>query len=93
MNPFHEMLRKVTSSPYHDKLARLGEPLQAYLGINHFWYYQITTEGNYAFLGSHTAWTEYCFDSPSLESFPCLRHPNALSSGISLMKAAIDTSY
>lgn len=93
MKSFHEMLKNITSSRHHDHMLRFAKPLNDHLGINHFWYYRITFLGFYSYLGTHSAWNEFCFDQLSLEHFPCLRHPNVLQSGISLMKTDSDSAY
>lgn len=93
MTDFHEMLRKVTSSRHHDRMQKFASPLKDYFGINHFWYYRITNSGHYCFLGTHTAWNEFCFDNALCSYFPCLRHPNILQDGIHLMKAAAESKY
>lgn len=93
MKQFHEMLRKVTSSPHHDKMMQFVKPLHDHFGINHFWYYRINHSGSYCYLGSHAHWSEFCFDRSIVDCFPCLRHPSILQSGISLMKACSDEAY
>lgn len=93
MGSFSEMLRKVTSSPCHDQMQRSVAPLNDHFGINHFWYYRITYSGHYSYLGTHSAWNEFCFDKALLSNFPCLRHPEALQNGINLMKASDDLEY
>lgn len=93
MNPFCEMLRKITSSSYNDQMLRFAAPLNDHFGINHFWYYRITFSGFYSYLGTHLAWNEFCFDKALLSNFPCLRHPNNLQNGINLMKANIGSEY
>lgn len=87
------MLRKVTSSPTHDHMLRFVGILRPQFGINHFWYYRITNSGHYSYVGTHTKWTEFCFDTAQLSYFPCLRHPNVLQRGITLMKASADGAY
>ncbi len=93
MDPFHEMLRKVRLSPNHDQLLRFTSPLKDLFAINHFWYYRITFSGHYSFFGTHTAWSEYCFDNALLSHFPCLRHPDALRVGVQLMKTESDNKF
>ena len=93
MTLFHEMLRKTTSSAHHDKMMRFVVPLKDHFGINHFWYYRVTNSGHYSFLGSHTKWTEFCYAENMVNHFPCLRHPNSLQNGISLMKKTSNTDY
>jgi len=93
MKAFQEMYSKVTSSSHHNKMMRLVAPLHDHLGINHFWYYRITSDGNYSYLGSHAGWSEYCFSCHLLDSFSCLRHPTCFQSGISLMKAGANEEY
>lgn len=93
MSAFHEMLHKISSSKHHDNMQRTARLLDDHFGINHFWYYRITSEGNYCFLGTHTKWSEYTFDMSLLQQFPCLRHPDTLLSGISLMKSCQDPGY
>lgn len=80
------MLRKTTSSPLFDRMLRSAAPLKDHLGINHFWYYKVTDSGHYSYIGTHTAWNEYCFDHEMLINFPCLRNPSTLRSGIILVK-------
>ncbi|CCB86696.1 putative uncharacterized protein [Parachlamydia acanthamoebae UV-7] len=93
MNSYNEMLRKITSSPYHNKMLQFAAPLNDHLGINHFWYYRITFSGHYSYIGTNSAWNEFCFENQMNSHFPCLRHPKTLKSGISLMKASEDPSY
>jgi len=87
MKPFYNMLKIVTSSYYHDQIQRFVAPLNDLLGINHFWYYKITSSGHYVYLGSHSSWNEYCFDKSMISNFSCLRHPSLIPSGINLMQA------
>lgn len=89
----HEMFRKVTSSPYHDDMLRSTQPLSDHFGINHFWYYRICNDGNFCALGTHLKWIEYCLEMSFEKHFPCLRHPDALEGGISLMKNSPDIGY
>lgn len=93
MKQFEEMLRKVTASPYHDAMVRFARPLKDHFGINHFWYYRITTSGQYSYLGTHLPWNEYCLNSGMIDHFSCLRHPSIIKSGISLMKSCGDEKY
>lgn len=93
MKSFHELLRKVTTSPYHNQMLRFTAPLNDHFGINHFWYYKITNSGNYSYLGTHSAWNEYCFDEALVAYFPCLRHPSMMESGVKLMKICQDDAY
>jgi DNA-binding CsgD family transcriptional regulator len=93
MNPFHEMLRKVTSSPCHDKVRRFVDPLEQAFGINHFWYYKISHSGNYTYFGTHAKWSEFCFDKAMLKHFSCLRDPQIIPQGISFMKANADQDF
>ena len=74
-------------------MMRFVTPLYDYLGVNHFWYYKITNSGNYTYLGTHSAWVEYCFDQSMVSLFPCIRHPNLIQSGIGLMKASDEEDY
>jgi DNA-binding CsgD family transcriptional regulator len=74
-------------------MQRFVLPLKEAFGVNHFWYYRITYSGHYSYLGSHSEWSEFCFDGALLSHFPCLRHPNALQQGLHLMKASEDEGY
>lgn len=93
MNPFSAMLKKITSSSNFDQMIRFSSPLKECMGINHFWYYKITSSGDYSFLGSHASWSEFCFDKALVQNFPCLRHPRTLMTGINLMRTAADDEY
>jgi DNA-binding CsgD family transcriptional regulator len=93
MKKFHEMLRKITSSPYHDKMMQFASPLKDHFSINHFWYYRICNSGHYSYIGTHSAWNEYCFENHMIEQFPCLRHPATLQNGISLMARTRNDDY
>jgi DNA-binding CsgD family transcriptional regulator len=88
MNELQVAFEKVVSSQYYQAMKKLSAPLENFLGINHFWYYRISNQGNYSFIGSHTAWSEFCIDQNMVFSFECLRHPSILGQGISLMKSA-----
>lgn len=93
MNPFQKMLRETTSSIYYDKMVRFVLPLYDHFGINHFWYYQITYQGHYSYVGTHQAWNEFCFDNSMLNHFTCLRHPDLVQKGVSLMKTTTNQEY
>lgn len=85
MHPFRELFDATTSSRFHDKMIRFARPLKEHLLVNHFWYYRVTDSGQYTFLGTHSDWTEYCFDTHLLSAFPMLRHPSKQKGGITLM--------
>lgn len=93
MKSFKQMLESTTSSPYHKEMIRSTLPLSDYFGINHFWYYKITFSGFYSFLGTHSAWNEFCFDQELINHFPCLRYPQILHKGVNLMKINDDPNY
>ena len=93
MNSFIEMHRKLTSSPYHSQMVRFAAPLCDHFGINHFWYYKITSTGNYSYVGTHGAWNEFCFEKSILQHFTCVRHPDSIQKGISLMKTGASGEY
>lgn len=69
------------------------EPLYDYLKVNHFWYYQVTNEGLYRYLGTHAKWSEYCFENEFLKQFSILRHPQTQKEGVSLMKNTSNEMY
>lgn len=93
MSGLHEMLRKINSSPHHNRMQRFAAPLKECFSINHFWYYRITDSGLYSYMGTHTAWDEFCIDNALSSLFPCLRHPNIVQPGIQLMKTEGDPKY
>lgn len=93
MNPFLDAMRRTQGSPHYGAMLRFARPLSDHFGINHFWYYRILRSGAYSYVGTHAAWNEYCFDQSLLRHFPCLRHPNILGKGISLMKAGGSADY
>jgi DNA-binding CsgD family transcriptional regulator len=95
MTIFYKQSDLVTSSAYHDAMMHYVTPLYDYLGVNHLWYYKITSSGLYSYLGTHTKWNEYCFENAAsmIRPFPCLRHPDLIESGINLMKATEDIQY
>lgn len=90
---FQEMLRKVTSSSYYSPMMRFVVPLKEHFGVNHFWYYRVTHSGQYTYLGTNENWNEYCFENHLLKHFPCLRHPDTLVDGISLMNKSTNQPY
>jgi len=93
MNPFLDVMKRTQASPLYAAMLRFSRPLSDHFGINHFWYYRILRSGAYSYVGTHAAWNEYCFDQSLLRHFPCLRHPNILGKGISLMKAGGSAEY
>jgi DNA-binding CsgD family transcriptional regulator len=93
MNPFFDVMQRTQESPLYAQMLRFSKPLSDHFGINHFWYYRILRSGAYSYVGTHAAWNEYCFDQSLLSHFPCLRHPNVLGKGISLMKAGGSSEY
>lgn len=93
MNTFQEMHRKVCSSPHYDQMQRFAAPLNDHFGINHFWYYKVTSSGHYSFLGTHAAWTEFCFDNIPIHYFRGIRHPDVVPSGLQLMKLGANDEF
>lgn len=93
MSAFHAMIQKISSSSHYDSMQRTAKLLDDHFGINHFWYFRITLDGEYCFLGTHTKWTEFAFQNSLVQHFPCLRHPESLQNGINLMKGGSDSSY
>jgi len=93
MKAFHELFRKVVSSRHFDLMLRMVKPLEDHIGINHFWYYKVTTSGFYTYLGSHIEWSEYCLENHLIDQFPCLRHPDLLPEGVGLMKSSTGSGY
>lgn len=93
MKQIYQMVRKITSSPYHDQMLRFATPLNDHFGINHFWYYKITYGGHYSCITTHHAFNEFCLDNCLVSHFPCLRHPDSIQEGIQLMKATGTEDY
>ena len=93
MKPFYEMLRQVTSSRHHQRMLQFVEPLKDHFGINHFWYYRVSYSGMYSYMGTHSNWNEYCFEHAMIDDFPCLRDPNTLQGGISLMRITPNNDF
>ncbi len=93
MKSFQHLLNLLLSSRYKDEMVRSVAPLFEFIGINHLWYYRITNDGKYTFVGSHLKWIEYCLESSLLSSFACLSHPNNIKAGIEIMKATEDEKY
>jgi DNA-binding CsgD family transcriptional regulator len=93
MNCFIDMLTKTTSSAAYSSMLRFAAPLKDHFGINHFWYYKITTLGHYSYMGSNAAWNEYCFNESLLSDFDCIKHPSLLQKGVSLMKLTNNPAY
>lgn len=94
MNALHQMHDRIVSSSYHEGFIRFCQLLYDQFRINHFWYYRINVTGDYCYMGTHTAWTEFSFDAlQNLKDFPCLRHPSILQSGINFMKFSSSPEY
>lgn len=87
------MLQKITSSRHHNKMMRFIKPLENHFGVNHFWYYRVTYSGHYSFVGTNSAWDEYCFSRNLFKICPYLRHPDLLQAGLTLMKNGNDPAY
>lgn len=92
MNSFQKMHRRISSSSAYKKFVHFASPLKE-CGINHFWYYKITHEGHYSYIGTNEAWNEFCFDNSMLKHFTCIRHPDFVQKGISFMKTSADGAY
>lgn len=90
---YKNLFDDISSTSNYDKINRFLRPLYDYLGINHFWWYMLTSSGEYAYFGSHMKWSEFCFEKDLHLTFPCLRHPNVVQHGIHLMKASNEKSY
>lgn len=90
---YGQMFKKITASSQFDSMRRFVKPLQDHFKINHFWYYKITDSGHYSYFGTHTEWSEFCFENNLYDCFPCLRHPNTITPGISLMKSGAQDRY
>lgn len=93
MKDLIELHRKTTTSRHYAKMLLAIRPLKDCLGINHFWYYRITEDGHYTYIGTHTKWSEYCFDNLLVKNFPIIRHPETQDFGISFMKNTDNEAY
>jgi DNA-binding CsgD family transcriptional regulator len=93
MKQIQNMINKISSSPYYNQMVRFTAPLKDHFGVNHFWYYKISTDGHYSFVGTHSAWNEFCIDNSLLKHFPCLRHPTTQHGGIHIMKACQKSNF
>lgn len=76
-----------------EQMLSFCKPLSDHFGITYFWYYSISKDGNYTFIGTHLKWLEHCFENNLLANFPMLRHPELVDSGITLMKSSQDVRY
>lgn len=87
------MHQKICSSPHYDKWVKFSKLLKDQFGINHFWYYKITYSGHYSYMGTHAAWSEFCYSNNMTLLFPCLAQPDELQPGIILMKASSSEAF
>lgn len=92
MQEFFELLRKVTSSPYHDRMIQSVAPLKDALRIHHFWYYHVSETGFYTYIGTHAEWSAFCFENHLIDQFPCLRNPKSMQTSTQLMKSMMNAS-
>lgn len=93
MSEIIKMMQRIHSSRHFDSIVRYAKPLCSQLGINHFWYFHISNEGRYTYIGTHASWNEFCIAESLLKCFPCIRHPTALKTGISLMKVTKSEAF
>lgn len=87
------MQDRIRSSSHFMAMKRTLRPLQEYFLVNHFWYYQITKNGDYSFIGSNNKWIDYVFESDRLFDFPCINNPNSYDNGISMMNSGQTPAY
>ena len=71
MNPFEEMTKAVTIR-HSDRIKKLCSPLFESSPINYFGYCQIKNTGEYTYLGSAVAWSEYFAAEKLYLDFPLL---------------------
>ena len=87
MNDFYNAYKNVISSPLYDPMIKMAGLLKDHLGVNHFWYYKITQEGQYSYFGTHRGWNEYCLEHDLIRHCPNIRHPSTQPLGIHFISA------
>jgi len=87
-----ESILKVSKRHFR-KITTFCKPLNDHFKINHFWYYKITNEGLFSYLGSHQNWNEIQFGEKLHLVNPYIRHPSTLEQGISLMPDVEDSNF
>lgn len=92
-NPFLFMQDRIRSSMHFAALKQMLRPLQEHFSVNYFWYYKITSIGNYTFIGTHQKWVDHIFESQNLLAFPFIKNPRNYASGICMMNKGNTGEY
>lgn len=87
-----ELIKNYSLKNSH-KLTRLIEPLTQISGIHGFFYYTISAQGLFTFLGTHPVWVEEYYEEHYYLHNPFLCHPSTLHPRIYFPNTARDEHY
>lgn len=85
MGSFQDMTQAVTCR-YQDKIKNECAPLFEHFRLSHFGYCKLTNSGDFSYVGTHVAWSEYFAAEKLYRNFPYYRHPKYTQEGIHIMK-------
>ncbi len=92
MSNLNELIKNYSLKNSH-KMNRLIEPLTQISGIHGFFYYTISSQGLFSFLGTHPSWVEEYYAEHYYLHNPFLCHPSTLQAGIHFPNTARDEQY
>lgn len=90
MASLQEMHHRTSSNKDYDRMIRSVAPLCDYFNLSQFYYMRIQAKadkGYFSSLGTHLDWHECIFENIEMVApWPMVRHPDKLSSQITLLK-------
>lgn len=82
-----------TSRTHNKKMIKLCDPLTRHLGIDTFWHYTISNEGQFSYISSDPGLAEFFWDQKLYIKHPYLRNANFYPSGYLTPHLSSDENY
>ncbi len=72
---------------HSDKIKKACAPLVDLFHLSHFGYCKLSSSGEFAYIGSNVAWSEYFADKELYLDFPYYRNPKFAPQGVKILSA------
>lgn len=78
---------------YQQKLKKVTEPLKIHFNIHSFWYFTISSQGQFGYVGNNPHLGEYYFSQELYKDNPFFKKPGIYDPGVFYSRAIQDESY
>src|SRR5262245_33231357 len=75
------------------KLKKICEPLSQSFGLDTFWYYTLTDQGELSYIGNNLHVAEYFFSNKLYDGHPYFKHTSLLKSGFFFSDKTKENDY